>query len=404
MFSLGLGGQIVVEFHDNVVVDRPGPDFTIFENAFLQRGLTTLPPFAEPGTVSVSADGVTWKTFPCALDQPPYYPGCAGVYPVFADADDPASPSPLVPSTAPIASLVGLDIDTFVPPAGSGGDSFDLASVGLDAIRFVRIDGGQMIFGLQQLAGFDLDAVAGVHSVEAAGQPDTDGDGIVDAADGCPLVADPAQADADGDGIGDACDTCPGLATPDRLDRDGDGVGDACDNCPATPNPDQGDSDGDGVGDACADRTPRTRTATASPTRRTTVPSSPIRRSSTPTATGSATRATSAPRSRIRSRRTRTATAWVTRVRRSARSGPTPMATESPTRVMSARTRRIPTRPIATATAPGTRATPVRPTPRAARRSRERSAAAAAPGARTVCSPTCPRPTRTSRCPPAART
>ena len=252
VFSLGLGGQIVVEFRDNVVVDRPGPDFTIFENAFLQRGLTTLAPFAEPGTVSVSADGVTWKTFPCALDQPPYYPGCAGVYPVFANADDPASPSPLVPSTAPIASLVGLDIDTFVPPAGSGGDSFDLASVGLDAIRFIRIDGGQMIFGLQELAGFDLDAVAGVHSVEAAGQPDTDGDGIVDAADGCPLVPDPAQADADGDGIGDACDTCPDLASPDRLDRDGDGVGDACDNCPATPNPDQADSNGDGIGDACA--------------------------------------------------------------------------------------------------------------------------------------------------------
>ena len=316
VFSLGLGGQIVVEFRDNVVVDRPGPDFTIFENAFLQRGLTTLAPFAEPGTVSVSADGVTWKTFPCALDQPPYYPGCAGVYPVFADADDPASPSPLVPSTAPIASLVGLDIDTFVPPAGSGGDSFDLASVGLDAIRFIRIDGGQMIFGLQQLAGFDLDAVAGVHSIEAAGQPDTDGDGIVDAADGCPLVPDPAQADADGDGIGDACDTCPGLASPDRLDRDGDGVGDACDNCPATPNPDQEDSDGDGVGDACAGATrARTPTATASPTRRTTVPSSPIRRRSTPTATGSATRATTARRRRIPIRRTPTATAWATPAR-----------------------------------------------------------------------------------------
>src|SRR4029077_11199485 len=171
VFSLGLGGQIVVEFRDNVVVDRPGPDFTIFENAFLQRGLTTLAPFAEPGTVSVSADGVTWKTFPGPLDQPPYYPGCAGVYPVFANADDPASPSPLVPSTTPIASLVGLGIDNFRPPAGSGGDSFDLASVGLDAIRFIRIDGGQMIFGLQQLAGFDLDAVAGVHSGEAAGPP-----------------------------------------------------------------------------------------------------------------------------------------------------------------------------------------------------------------------------------------
>ncbi|HJW69010.1 MAG TPA: thrombospondin type 3 repeat-containing protein [Candidatus Binatia bacterium] len=251
VFSLGLGGQIVVEFLDNVVVNGPGPDFTVFENAFLQRGLTTLAPFAEPGTVSVSADGVTWKTFPCALDQPPFYPGCAGVYPVFANADDPSSPSPLVPSTAPIASLVGQDVDTFVPPAGSGGDTFDLADVGLTAIRFIRIDGGPLRPGLQGLSGFDLDAAAGVNSIDTAGLPDTDGDGIVDAADGCPTVADPAQTDADGDGIGDACDTCPGLASPDRRDRDGDGVGDACDNCPSTPNPDQADSNGDGIGDAC---------------------------------------------------------------------------------------------------------------------------------------------------------
>src|SRR5439155_1341833 len=81
------------ELTDNVVVDGPGPDFTVFENPFLVRGTTTQPPYAEPGTVSVSADGVHWATFPCALDQPPYYPGCAGVYPVFANADDPSAPS-----------------------------------------------------------------------------------------------------------------------------------------------------------------------------------------------------------------------------------------------------------------------------------------------------------------------
>ena len=83
-FSLGLGGSIVLEFTDNVVVDGPGPDFTVFENPFLVRGTTTGAPYAEPGTVSVSADGVHWATFPCALDQPPYYPGCAGVYPDYA--------------------------------------------------------------------------------------------------------------------------------------------------------------------------------------------------------------------------------------------------------------------------------------------------------------------------------
>jgi hypothetical protein len=250
VISIGLNGRIVVAFTDNVVVDGPGPDFTVFENAFLKTGLTTLEPYAEPGTVSVSADGVTWATFPCAVDVGPYYPGCAGVYPVFANADDSASPSPLVPSTAPIASLVGVPIDDFSAPAGSGGDVFDLADVGVAAIRFVRIDGGPGIFGLKQLAGFDLDAIAGLHSVDTAGLPDGDGDGIADVADDCPLVADPTQADADRDGVGDACDTCPGVVSDDRRDRDADGVGDACDDCVATPNPDQIDADGDGVGDA----------------------------------------------------------------------------------------------------------------------------------------------------------
>lgn len=250
-FSLGLGGQIVVEFRDNVVVDGPGPDFTVFENAFLPTGTVTLPPFAEPGTVSVSADGVAWATFPCAVDEPPYHPGCAGVYPVWANADDAAAPSPLVPSTAPIESLVDVPVDAFVPPAGSGGDTFDLAAVGLAAIRFVRIDASEQRFGLAGLAGFDLDAIAALHSVEADGAPDGDGDGIVDGADACPATPDPAQWDEDGDRVGDACDACPGFPSPDRRDRDGDGVGDPCDNCPATPNPDQADTDGDGSGDAC---------------------------------------------------------------------------------------------------------------------------------------------------------
>lgn len=36
--------------------------------------------------------------------------------------------------------------------------------------------------------------------------PDTDGDGVPDAQDNCPLVANANQADLDGDGIGDVCD------------------------------------------------------------------------------------------------------------------------------------------------------------------------------------------------------
>ena len=57
--------------------------------------------------------------------------------------------------------------------------------------------------------------------------------------------------DTDGDGIGDIDDNCPLLANPDQADGDDDGVGDGCDNCPEDYNPDQADSDGDGLGDAC---------------------------------------------------------------------------------------------------------------------------------------------------------
>jgi hypothetical protein len=246
--SLGLGGEITLEFTDNLIVDRPGPDFTVFENPFLVRGLTTLAPYAEPGTVAVSDDGVTWTTFPCHLDEPPYYPGCAGVYPVFANAGDPNAPSPLVPTTVPIQDLVDIPIDAFTPPPGSGGDSFDLADVGLAQVRFVRIQAGDRDRRLGGLSGFDLDAIAAVHSVELR---DTDGDGVFDYQDDCPTVANPDQADHDGDGVGDACDNCPAVGNADQRDRDQDGVGDACDNCPGTPNPDQADLDHDGVGDNC---------------------------------------------------------------------------------------------------------------------------------------------------------
>jgi len=241
--SLGLGGSIVVAFTDNVIVDGPGADFTVFENAFLTRGLNTGGPFAEPATVSVSADGVHFVAFPCRADEMPYYPGCAGVYPVFADARDPNAPSPLVPTTTPIADLVGVPVDGFTPPPGSGGDSFDLAAVGLAMARFVRIDASDLKPGLAGLSGFDLDAIAAVHSIETAGLPDTARDGIPDAADDCPTVANPDQLDSDHDGVGDACET--------GSDADGDGVPDAADNCPYTPNPDQLDIDGDGAGDAC---------------------------------------------------------------------------------------------------------------------------------------------------------
>lgn len=243
--SLGFHGRITLDLGDTLAVDGPGPDLAVFENAFLVRGTTTLAPFAEPAWVSVSADGVAFRTFPCAIATPPYFPGCAGVYPVFATD----AASALVPSTAPIASLVGVPVDAFVPPPGAGGDLFDLRDVGLAAARFLRIQGGGSRVGLEGLGGFDLDAVAALHAAPRAGA-DGDGDGIPDAVDVCPDIPDPQQSDGDGDGVGDACDVDPPLA-----DADGDGVPDVFDRCALVPDPAQRDADGDGAGDAC-DRCP----------------------------------------------------------------------------------------------------------------------------------------------------
>ncbi len=94
------------------------------------------------------------------------------------------------------------------------------------------------------------------------GCPDRDGDGVVDKKDNCPDIAGPADLkgcpDSDGDGIVDIEDQCPQVAGGAALkgcpDSDGDGVIDMEDQCPNTPGlrsmsgcP---DSDGDGIVDA----------------------------------------------------------------------------------------------------------------------------------------------------------
>ena len=107
--SLGLGGEIVVGFKNLVVFDGPGPDFTIFENAFLNPVTNKI--FAEPGKISVSEDGIHFIDFP--FDSLTLK-GCAGVTPTHGN------------------------IDPFNPEE-SGGNQFDLADLHLKQIKYIKI-------------------------------------------------------------------------------------------------------------------------------------------------------------------------------------------------------------------------------------------------------------------------
>jgi hypothetical protein len=168
--SLGREGSIVLRFVDNVIVDGPGADFTVFENAFMLIGGDgyTDPPFAEPGRVKVSQNGSDWAEFPCTLTGAagPYWPGCAGVYPTFSNLGLRPNPHPSILTTTPIEDLVDQDSFVLQPPSGAGGDSFDLADVGLAWVRYVKIETTTFEARSATLgqSGPDIDAVVAVHS------------------------------------------------------------------------------------------------------------------------------------------------------------------------------------------------------------------------------------------------
>ena len=146
--SLGHKGELVVSVEPNAIVDGPGVDFVVFENAFWAAGDPERPT-AELAEVSVSDDGVTWKTFPCAQGPGPTYGSCAGWHPVYSAPGNGISP---------------------VDPTRAGGDPFDLADVGVAIARFVRIrDIGTVTCPANPAdksttVGFDLDAVAVVNA------------------------------------------------------------------------------------------------------------------------------------------------------------------------------------------------------------------------------------------------
>lgn len=144
VLSLGLGGEIVLGFGERVIVDGPGPDLVVFENPFWPGGDPSQV-YAELGEVSLSEDGETWQAFACDThgDGAGHYPGCAGVTPTLKFE---------------AKALVPLD------PAQTGGDAFDLAEVGLEQARFVKLRDLQTLGVSANTSGFDLDAVGIVNA------------------------------------------------------------------------------------------------------------------------------------------------------------------------------------------------------------------------------------------------
>jgi len=134
VLSLGRNGTITLQMGADIT-NGPGPDFVVFENAFLVDGTTEV--FVEPGQVSVSDDGVLFFDFPCDATAAPYA-GCAGITPTLAHDNS------LSPTNADEA----------------GGDAFDLDLVGLSRARFVRITDQSSTAPFSPTAGFDLDAVS----------------------------------------------------------------------------------------------------------------------------------------------------------------------------------------------------------------------------------------------------
>lgn len=137
--SLGENGEIIVGWKNSIIVDGEGNDFYIFENCFLW-GDDKL--FTEPGIVSVSKDGIIFKSFPF---DPLTLKGLAGTRPTYGSGN--------------------------ITNGDFGGDGFDLSTIGMDSIRFVKIKDTTTLvksdtkhpFYNPIATGFDLDAIVGVH-------------------------------------------------------------------------------------------------------------------------------------------------------------------------------------------------------------------------------------------------
>lgn len=110
----------------------------------------------------------------------------------------------------------------------------------------LRVEGSQVLLVGYPVAGSPGSSTYNSNLLQWDVKPftvGTDGDGVPNVIDNCPLAGNSNQLDVNGDGVGNVCSLTG--------DYDNDGWSDYLDNCPYHANGRQSDADRDGRGDAC---------------------------------------------------------------------------------------------------------------------------------------------------------
>ena len=154
----GLGGQIVTyRFDCGFVVSGDGPDFNVYEVS------TGSAEFNNLEDVLVSNDGLTYFSVKA--------------------------------TEGPIVRIPGDSVHT----NDNFARSYDISALGLNAIRYVRLDGAGTGGGTTQGGGFDLDAIGAIHTADN----DCDASGVLDR---CEMFTD-----CNTNGLMDECEISLGL-------------------------------------------------------------------------------------------------------------------------------------------------------------------------------------------------